>query len=131
MTQQDLFASFADNGIVQIDGTEIPIADIPWTAHASFEGVELKHLLVAEQTAGRFSYHLVRVAPQKSIGSHVHASQLETHEVIAGEGECICDEVSIHYRPGVIACLEKAHPHEVQAGDAGLYLFAKFVPALC
>lgn len=48
---------------------------------------------------GKFSYHLVRIAPDCSIGNHIHETQLETHEVYAD--------------------------------SEGLYLFAKFMPALC
>lgn len=37
----------------------------------------------------------------------------------------------IPYTPGVISTLPADVPHEVNAGDNGLYLFAKFMPALC
>ena len=80
---------------------------------------------------GAFSYHLVRIAPYKQIGDHIHETQLETHEVIAGEGICVNDGYSQRYAPGVIAILPARIHHEVQAGAQGLYLFAKFFPALC
>ena len=32
---------------------------------------------------------------------------------------------------GVISIMPAKIPHEVKAGDKGLYLFAKFMPALC
>ena len=37
----------------------------------------------------------------------------------------------IKYEPGVISIIPAAIPHEVSAGDERLYLFAKFMPALC
>ena len=73
--------------------------------------------------------NLVKIAPGKKIGSHIHKEQLETHEVIAGTGICINDGVELKYEPGVISIFQKASPHEVQAGADGLYLFAKFMPA--
>ena len=53
------------------------------------------------------------------------------HEVIAGEGTCINDGCELIYEPGVISIMPKAIHHEVHAGKDGLYLFAKFFPALC
>lgn len=35
------------------------------------------------------------------------------------------------YEAGVISILLAKIPHEVVAGEDGLYLFAKFMPALC
>ncbi|MBQ2582208.1 MAG: cupin, partial [Ruminococcus sp.] len=99
--------------------------------HPTFEGVELKHLLTAADTNGQFSYHLVRIAPNKSIGEHVHETQLETHEVIAGSGVCINEGLEIPYESGVMTVLKMGTPHSVNAGADGLYIFAKFIPALC
>lgn len=105
--------------------------DLEWNAHPVFEGVELKHLLSAKDTGGEFSYHLVRIAPNKSIGEHIHETQLETHEVIAGNGICINEGTAINYECGVVTILKKGTPHSVTAGSDGLYIFAKFIPALC
>lgn len=52
------------------------------SAHPAFEGVALKHIVTFEKMDGQFSFHLVRIAPNKKIGSHIHKKQLETHEVI-------------------------------------------------
>ena len=109
----------------------IPFEAVPWSAHPVFEGVELKHIITAKDTDGAFSYHLVRIAPNKRIGDHIHETQLETHEVIAGDGTCINGGFSQRYTPGTIAILPAKVRHEVQAGEQGLYLFAKFFPALC
>lgn len=95
------------------------------------EHTHIGHIIKGEQTDGKFSYHLVRIAPGKSIKNHIHKTQLETHEVIAGSGICINDGTEIKYEHGVISIIPAAIPHEVNAGDEGLYLFAKFMPALC
>ena len=105
--------------------------NIPWREHPSFMGVELKHLLTSKETDGAYSYHLVRIAPNCSIGEHIHETQLETHEVIAGNGTCINEGTAITYEPGVISVFPANVPHEVNAGEDGLCLFAKFMPALC
>lgn len=104
---------------------------IPWAKHPAFAGVELKHILTSEETGGSYSYHLVRIAPNHSIGEHIHETQLETHEVIAGNGTCINEGMKIPYEPGVITVFPAGIAHEVNAGENGLYLFAKFMPALC
>lgn len=125
-----IFSAF-DNGTLRLSSTTVKFADIPWSKHPDFDGVELKHIVTANETAGQFSYHLVRIAPGKKIENHIHKSQLETHEVIAGSGVCINDGAAISYDTGVISILPAGVPHEVTAEEDGLYLFAKFIPALC
>ena len=130
MDDKNLFEQFDNQGKLLLPGTEISFADIPWSKHPTFEGVELKHIITSEQTSGQFSFYLVRIAPNKKIGNHVHKTQLETHEVIYGNGICINNGAEITYEPGVISILPMNIPHEVTAGNNGLYIFAKFMPAL-
>lgn len=130
MIYQNLVEQFAEAGRVALPGGEVDLAAVPWAAHPSFAGVELKELVSGAQSGGGFSYHLVRIAPGGQIGLHTHPTQLETHEVIAGSGFCLRDGQKIPYAVGVISLLPAGVPHEVQAGGDGLYLFAKFMPAL-
>lgn len=125
-----VFESF-NNGSLKLPANIISFADLPWNKHPTFEGVELKHIVTAKDTNGQFSYHLVRIAPHKGIGNHIHETQAETHEVISGDGICINDEVKIPYTTGTISIMPAGIPHEVNAGAEGLCLFAKFIPALC
>ena len=127
---KNLFEAF-NSGFLRQPTTVVEFADIPWAKHPTFDGVELKHIVTAKDTGGVFSYHLVRIAPNKSIENHTHETQLETHEVIAGSGECVNDGVTIPYEAGTISIMPAGVPHEVHAGKDGLYLFAKFIPALC
>ena len=134
MSNENTAACFETNfekGKLFLPGETVDFAEIPWAPHAKFEGVALKHLVRASHTNGEFSFHLVRVAPGRKIGVHVHERQLETHEVIAGVGVCVNDGVELEYRPGVVSFFPCNLPHEIRAGEEGLYLFAKFFPALC
>lgn len=124
------FESF-NNGEMILPNSTKKFGEIEWSKHPTFEGVELKHMITAKDTNGQFSYHLVRIAPNCSIKNHIHETQLETHEVITGSGECINDGAAITYESGVISIMPVGIPHEVNAGKDGLYLFAKFIPALC
>lgn len=126
----NLFEAF-NSGSLKLPTATVEFAEIPWAKHPTFDGVELKHIVTANATDGQFSYHLVRIAPGKSIQNHIHETQLETHEVIAGSGECINDGAKILYETGTISIMPAGVPHEVHAGTDGLYLFAKFIPALC
>lgn len=126
----DLFETF-NKGHLLLPNQTLNFENIPWSKHPTFDGVELKHIVTSSDTNGEFSYHLVRIAPNKSIFNHIHEFQLETHEVIYGEGICINNQCEIPYSPGIISIMPKAVPHEVHAGDDGLLLFAKFIPALC
>ena len=126
----DTFELF-NNGKLVLPEKETGFAGIEWSKHPTFKGVELKHIITAKDTDGKFSYHLVRIAPGCSIGSHIHETQLETHEVIKGSGKCVNAGSAIPYEPGTISIIQAGVPHEVDAGSEGLYLFAKFMPALC
>ena len=131
MNYKNLFEKFNEGGKLLLKDATVTFDAIPWSKHPAFEGVELKHIITSERTDGQFSYHLVRIAPNKRIGSHIHEKQLETHEVISGTGVCVNDGVELPYETGVISIFPIGVPHEVIAGDDGLYLFAKFMPALC
>lgn len=130
MDYKNLFEKFNEGRLLLPDAM-VSFDDIPWSEHPSFEGVELKHIITSEKTDGQFSFHLVRIASGKKIGSHIHEKQLETHEVISGAGVCVNNGVELSYETGVISIFPIGVPHEVVAGDDGLYLFAKFIPALC
>lgn len=51
--------------------------------------------------------------------------------MIGGNGKCINNGCEIDYFPGVISVMPPKVHHEVHAGEDGIYLFAKFMPALC
>ena len=131
MDDKNLFQKFNEEGKLLLPNATVSFDSIPWSKHSAFEGVELKHIVTSEKTNGQFSFHLVRIAPNKKIGNHIHEKQLETHEVIAGAGVCVNNGVELSYETGVISIFPIGVPHEVIAGDDGLYLFAKFIPALC
>lgn len=130
MSGMNVFEKF-NTGKMRIPGGVREFDSLEWKKHPAFNGVELKHLLTGEQTGGGFSFHLVRIAPGSAIGLHVHETQLETHEVIAGQGVCLNDGTEIPYDAGTVSFFPAGVPHEVRAGTEGLSLFAKFFPALC
>ena len=130
MSESVTFEKF-DKGVLVVPNYKKEFEAIPWTKHPIFEGVELKHIVTSKDTQGQFSYHIISIAPNKSIKNHIHEKQLETHEVIGGTGVCINDGVSIPYKEGTISIMPAGIAHEVNAGDDGLYMFAKFIPALC
>lgn len=131
MDYKNLFEKFNEGGKLLLPDATVTFDAIPWSKHPASPGVELKHIITSERTDGQFSYHLVRIAPNKKIGNHIHEKQLETHEVISGTGVCVNDGVELSYEAGVISIFPIGVPHEVIAGDDGLCLFAKFMPALC
>lgn len=126
----EVFEAFNKGRLSIVEG-DVAFDQINWSKHPTFEGVELKHIITAKDTDGHFSFHLVRIAAGKTIGNHIHETQLETHEVISGSGVCINGGKKIVYESGVISIIPAKIPHEVKAGNEGLYLFAKFMPALC
>ena len=126
----EIFEKF-DNGRLALPERVVDFKSLKWNEHPSYEGVALKHIVTAKDCGGLFSYHLVRIAPNCKIELHTHETQLETHEVVAGSGICLNNGVSIDYMPGIISIMPAKVEHEVTAVNEGLYLFAKFIPALC
>ncbi|MCL2160368.1 MAG: cupin domain-containing protein [Betaproteobacteria bacterium] len=124
-----LFAAF-EQGELALSGRRVKFMERDWQPHSQFAGVALKHLLTAADTGGAFSYHLVRVEPGCAIGEHVHATQQETHEVVAGDGVCRIRNEGIDYRAGLISLIEPGVRHTVTASEKGLLMFAKFIPPL-
>ncbi len=125
-----LFALF-DEGTAHTPAQRTQLQELPWHEHKQFADVFLKHVITSNDTEGQFSCHLVRIAPNKSIGLHTHEQQVELHEVIQGSGTCIMANNQLQYTPGVIAIMPRSALHQVNAGDNGMLLFAKFIPALC
>lgn len=130
MSNRTVFENF-NNGILALPNYEKSFKTIEWSKHPTFDGVELKHILTSKHTNGKFSYHLIRIAPNKSIKNHIHKTQLETHEIIVGTGTCINNNSKLSYRSGTISIFPAGIPHEVIANEEGLCFFAKFFPALC
>ena len=127
MSSRETFDAFS-NG--KLTGLEKSFGNIKWYLHPKFEGVEMKDIITSEETEGKFSFHLVKIAPEKKIGLHIHENQLETHEVIFGEGLCKTEDKEYTYESGRIAIFPAKTKHEITAGAEGLYIFAKFIPAL-
>jgi len=125
---QDLFQKF-ETGTLTQGGQHTDLASRSWNKHKDFDGVFLKNVVTAEQTGGLLTCNLVRIEPNHKIGMHTHPASIELHEVIQGSGTCLIDQTRIPYSPGsmgIVACNE---PHEVEAGEEGLCLFAKFITA--
>lgn len=130
MSEKSLFAKFS-SGCLSFPGSLVDFEILNWNAHPSFKGVALKHLVTAKESGGRFSYHLVKIEPGCEIGLHVHETQLESHEVIEGQGTALNNGEEVVYSPGIISIFEPNTSHKVSAGADGLRLFAKFFPPLC
>jgi len=125
----DLFASFTSGCIAHQNNTT-DAKSLPWNPHPSLIGVSLKHLITGSETEGRFSVHLVKLDADAEISDHIHEDSWELHEIAGGEGYCILDGKRIPYEPGVVTVLPKKVKHSVQAGENGLFIMAKFIPAL-
>ena len=111
-------------------GQDRAVDSLEWNPHPKFAGVFLRHLVTGKDTGGRMSLHHVRVDPGCSIGVHTHAGQVETHDVLAGEGTCTLAGKDINYRPGIIGIMPADTMHRVDAGAEGLLLLATFSPPL-
>jgi quercetin dioxygenase-like cupin family protein len=124
------FLTVVENGAVfYVDREEI-ISGKGWNAHASYRGIYLKHLVPGADTENRLSCHIVKVDPDCVLEEHIHDGKLELHEVIAGSGTCFLNGKAISYQPGIISVIPANTKHKVAAGKDGLYLLAKFTPAL-
>lgn len=129
MQNTELSGIFNEGNVCKGEAS-VAIKELPWAEHPSFKGVHMKHLLSGQQTAGSLSCHLVRIDPNCEIGNHIHDGKVEVHTVLAGLGGCELDGKWVPYEQGTISIIPSAAPHKVMAGQFGLYLYAKFSPAL-
>lgn len=125
----DLVKTFDAATIINLNDT-IQASQLPWNAHPTCQGVALKHLITGGSTQGQLSCHLVRIEAGCEIREHTHPDKLELHEVLHGQGHTFLAEQAIPYQPGTAVVIPANTPHRVLAGDQGLYLLAKFTPAL-
>lgn len=58
----DTFELF-NNGKLVLPEKEAGFAGIEWSKHPAFKGVELKHIITAKDTDGKFSYHWCGLRP--------------------------------------------------------------------
>lgn len=105
-------------------------SNLGYQPHKSFIGVSLIHLVTGEETNHQMSCHLVRVEPNCSLDTHIHSGNLEVHEVISGSGICYLENRKSDYTPGTVTIIPAGISHKVVAGEDGLYILAKFTPAL-
>lgn len=103
---------------------------ISWDPHPKFNGVYLKHIITSEETGGLISSHIVKLEPFSELGEHLHEGRVEIHEVVSGSGLCIISGSEHSYTCGVTAVIPPEALHSIKAGSDGLYLMAKFSPAL-
>lgn len=118
------------NGRLYLNDARTENSNIPWNPHQTFKGVYLKHLVTSAQTNGKFSAHLVKVEPGCILDNHIHEGKMEMHEVVKGSGMLTLENKTYVYAPGDLAIIPENALHKVVAGDSGIYLLAKFVPAL-
>ena len=119
-----------EKGFVKGLESKLSIEELPWTEHAAFKGVYLKHLIKGAETNGQLSCHLVHIKPMCIIDWHIHEGKLEVHEVLDGSGEGWINELKLDYRTGSVALIPAGINHKVVAGNEGLFILAKFSSAL-
>jgi quercetin dioxygenase-like cupin family protein len=119
-----------DNGKIYTKTEIIDAQNLDFVPHAKFKGVSLKQLVTGAMTGGQVSSHLVRVEPGCVLDTHIHEKNLEIHEVIAGSAKAMVGDKEVDYVPGVIGILPAGVPHRIAAGEEGIYILAKFTPAL-
>lgn len=115
---------------IVLPGPEDFVKDDDWKAHPKLPGVWMKHLILACDTAGALSCHLVRVEAGKEIGLHTHEGSCEVHQVLSGGGSCRLDGCEARYEPGVCKLIPAGETHAVHASGGDLLLLATFAPAL-
>jgi len=119
-----------DGGRIEYVDRMVEAGEIAWKQHPVYAGVSLKTLIGFEEAGGRFSCLLVKLEPGHEIGEHIHDSQWELHEVVDGNGICIILDKEINYESGVCTVIPDGLKHRVIAGEQGLSLLAKYMPAV-
>lgn len=119
-----------ENGKIHTEVTAVQSGSIEYSAHKTFKGVYLKHLVRGEQTNNQLSCHLVKVNPYCVLDEHTHPDHLEIHEIIAGDGTFQMAGKQAEYVAGTVGVIPANTVHKVTAGKDGVYILATFSPAL-
>lgn len=130
-TRNDLaFLGKVLSGTIYFTDKHIEIDSLLWSQHPVFKGVSMKHLIIGKDTKGQLSFHIVKIESNCFLDTHLHDGKIELHEVLEGSGTMYLDGKDIDYSPGQICVIPANTLHKVVAGEDGLYLLAKFTPAL-
>ncbi len=119
-----------EKGTISAIAGESEAENIEFNPHPKFKGVFVKHLVTGKTTDNQISCHLVKVEPFCSLDTHVHEKNLEVHEIIDGDGTFYIGGNSFQYQRDSIGVIPANVAHKVNAGENGLYILAKFTPAL-
>ena len=96
----ETFESF-DNGQLRLPEKTIAFDKIEWSKHPVFEGVELKHIITAKDTNGEYSYHLVKIAPQKAFLITFMKLSLKLTKLSMETGYASTTDVSLFMNPAL------------------------------
>jgi quercetin dioxygenase-like cupin family protein len=129
MKTENLISNF-EKGNTHLLAASISNVEKQWNPHPKFKGVYLKHIITGGQTDNRFSSHIVKIDPNCILDEHIHDGKTELHEVIEGKAICYLNGTRVIYSPGDCTVIPDNIKHKVEAGENGLILYAKFVPAL-
>lgn len=119
-----------ENGLICTISEVLKAQDSNFNPHPKFKGVSLKHLVTGSMTNNQISCHLVKVEPFCILDTHLHETNLEIHEVVAGDAICYIGKNKVNYASGIIGVIPANVSHKVEAGADGIYILAKFTPAL-
>jgi quercetin dioxygenase-like cupin family protein len=128
--QDNIISTKINSGTIHFNNHSKNISDIEWVKHPKFKGVYIKNLIKGVDTYNLFSSHLVQIDPDCCLEKHCHENQMELHEVIEGSGLCQLMEGTFNYYLGKMLVIPKGEDHRVHADKNGLFLLAKFFPAL-
>ncbi|MDR2038450.1 MAG: AraC family ligand binding domain-containing protein [Bacteroidales bacterium] len=118
------------SGKVYFKEKHVEVTALAWNPHPTFKGVYLKNLVTGKDTGDQLSCHIVKIEPNYVLDTHLHDGKIEIHEVVGGNGIMYLEDEKIHYSVGRTCVIPANTLHKVVAGKDGLYLLAKFTPAL-
>ena len=99
-----------------------------WTEHPQFPGLFIK-VLESRATHPGASVTLTRLAPGKSIGTHVHALETETAYLLAGSARLRWNESETTLETGSGVTIPPGSFHSLHnLGDSEVELIAIHVP---
>ena len=101
-----------------------------WTEHPRFQGILMKSLLTPAENS-LANVNTVRVPPGGVIGSHGHASQVETIYVLAGKSILTIRGVDIPFSAGQVVAVSIGMTHSLRnEGTEIVELLTIFTPPL-
>lgn len=106
------------------------LENIPWTAHPTAPGVEMKKLVTKAADGPDVSCLLIRIPLGSVVPEHIHETQEDIVFPLSGRGSMRVGQEEFELKPGMIVRIPANTKHGIYQVEEELLVYDVFSPAL-